>query len=103
MTLRCRRVTSASSQRAETLLTDKQELEVIPVIQFDYADAGTLSRSATFSTSWLGLTRAQAQLGHQLFLINGKEDPYIVSSILSLLSELGHSKVVIKSGGEPAS
>ena len=36
-------------------------------------------------------------------LIKGKEDPYIVSSILSWLSELGHSKVIIQSDGEPAS
>ena len=37
------------------------------------------------------------------FLIKGKEDPSIVSSILSWLSELGHSKVIIQSDGEPAS
>ena len=36
-------------------------------------------------------------------LIKGKEDQYIVSSILSWLSELGHSKVTIQSDGEPAS
>ena len=36
-------------------------------------------------------------------LIKGREDPYIVSSILSWLSELGHSKVIIQSDGEPAS
>ena len=37
-------------------------------------------------------------------LIKGNEDPYIVSSILSWLSELGHSKVIIhQSDGEAAS
>ena len=36
-------------------------------------------------------------------LIKGKEDPYIVSSIFSCLSELGHSNVIIRSDGEPAS
>ena len=34
--------------------------------------------------------------------VNSK-DPYIVSSILSWLSELGHSKVIIQSDGEAAS
>ena len=36
-------------------------------------------------------------------LIKGKEDPYPVASILSWLSELGHSKVINQSDGEPAS
>ena len=35
--------------------------------------------------------------------IKSKEDPYIASSILSWLSELGHSIVIIQSDGEPAS
>ena len=36
-------------------------------------------------------------------LVKGKEDTYILSSILSSLSELGHSKVIIQSDGEQAS
>ena len=36
-------------------------------------------------------------------IAGGKEDRYIVSSILSWLSELGHSKVIIQSDGESAS
>ena len=39
---------------------------VLPVIQFDYAVCWYTSRTATCSTSWLGLIRAQAQLGHSL-------------------------------------
>ena len=34
-------------------------------------------------------------------LVKDKEDPYIVASVFSWLSELGHSKIIIQSDGEP--
>ena len=53
---------------------------VHPVIQFGYA---------------VGTAMSTREAWESTVLIEGKEDPYNVSSILSWLSELGHSKVII--------
>ena len=101
-TLRCRGATSSSSQKAEAISTDKRDRKSL---QWFNSTTRLLVhiKDSHISTSWLELTWAQAKLGHQLFLIKGKEDPHIASSILTWLWELGHSKVVIQSDGEPAS
>ena len=76
--------------------------KVLPVIQFDYAVAGTQQGQPQFDFM-VGTDMSPGAAWASTVLIKGKEDPYIVSSILSWLSELGHSKVIIQSDGEPAS
>ena len=76
--------------------------KVLPVIQFDYAVAGTRQGQPHFDFM-VGTDMSTGAAWASAVLIKGKEDPYIVSSILSWLSELGHSKVIIQSDGEPAS
>ena len=76
--------------------------KVLPVIQFDYAVAGTQQGQPHFDFM-VGTDMSTGAAWASAVLIKGKEDPYIVSSILSWLSELGHSKVIIQSDGEPAS
>ena len=76
--------------------------KVLPVIQFDYAVAGT-HQGQTHLDFMVGTDMSTGAAWASDVLIRGKEDPYIVSSILSWLSELGHSKVIIQSDGEPAS
>ena len=76
--------------------------KVLPVIQFDYAVAGTQQGQPHFDFM-VGTDMSTGAAWASAVLIIGKEDPYIVSSILSWLSELGHSKVIIQSDGEPAS
>ena len=97
---RCHGVTSAFSRRSDDFYLQSRP-KVLPVIQFDYAVAGTHQGQPHFdfmveTDTSTGVAWASAVLR------NGKEDPYIVSSILSWLSELGHSKIV-QSDGEPAS
>ena len=76
--------------------------KVLPVIQFDYAVAGTQQEQPHFDFM-VGTDMSTSTARTFAVLIKGKEDPYIVSSILSWLSELGHSKVIVQSDGEPAS
>ena len=76
--------------------------KVLPVIQFDYAVAGTQQGQPHFDFM-VGTDMSTGAAWASAVLIKGREDPYIVSSILSWLSELGHSKVIIQSDGEPAS
>ena len=76
--------------------------KVLPVIQFDYAVAGTHQGQPHFDFM-VGTDMSTGAAWASAVLVKGKEDPYIVSSILSWLSELGHSKVIIQSDGEPAS
>ena len=76
--------------------------KVLPVIQFDYAVAGTHQGQPHFDFM-VGTDMSTGAAWASTVLIKGKEDPYIVSSILSWLSELGHSKIIIQSDGEPAS
>ena len=52
------------------------------------------------STSWLELTWEAACAS--FVLIKSKEYPYNVSSVLTWLSELKHSKLIIQSDGEPS-
>ena len=49
---------------------------------------------------WISLSTCAA--GHSAIFVEGKEDPYKVASVLWWLVELGHSKVVSQSRGEPA-
>ena len=72
------------------------------MIQFDYAVAGTQQGQPHFDFM-VGTDMSTGAAWASAVLIQGKEDPYIVSSILSWLSELGHSKVIIQSDAEPAS
>ena len=76
--------------------------KVLPVIQFDYAVAGTQQGQPHFDFM-VGTDMSTGAAWASAVLIKGREDPYIVSSILSWLSELGHSKVIIQSDSEPAS
>ena len=71
-------------------------------MQFDYAVIGTQHGQPHFDFM-VGTDMSRGAVWASTVLIEGKEDPYIVSSILSWLSELGHSKVIIQSDGEPAS
>ena len=65
--------------------------KVLPVIQFDYEVAGTQQGQPHFDFM-VGTDMSPGAAWASAVLIKGKEDPYIVSSILSWLSELGHSK-----------
>ena len=76
--------------------------KVFPVIPVDYAVAGTHQGQPHFDFMVVTDMSAGAVWASAV-LIKCKEDPYIVSSILSWLSELGLSKVIIQSDGEPAS
>ena len=76
--------------------------KVLPVIQFDYAVAGTHQEQPHFDFM-VGTDMSTGAAWASAVLIKGKEDSYTVSSILSWLSELGHSKVIIQSDGAPAS
>ena len=73
--------------------------KVLPVIQFDYEVAGTHQGQPHFDFM-VGTDMSIGAAWASAVLIKGKEDPYIVSSIFSWLSELGHSKVIIQSDGE---
>ena len=76
--------------------------KVLPVIQFDYAVAGTHQEQPHFDFM-VGTDMSTGAAWASAVLIKGKEDPYIVSSILSCISEPEHSKVIIQTDGEPAS
>ena len=91
MIWRCHGATSASSRGAETTSTDRQD-----------AVAGTYQGQPHFDFM-VGTDMSPGEARASIVLIKGKDDPYIVSSILSWLSELGHSKVIIQSDGDPAS
>ena len=75
--------------------------KVLPVIQFDYAVAGT-QQGQPHSDFMVGTDMTTGAAWASAVLIKVKQGPYIVSSILSWLSELGHSKVIIQSDGESA-
>ena len=76
--------------------------KVFPVIQFDYAVASTQQGQPHFDFM-VGTDMSTGAFWSSAVLVRGKEDPYIVSSILSWLSEFGHSKVIIQSDGESTS
>ena len=76
--------------------------KILPVIPFDYAAAGT-ERGQPHFDFMVGTDMSAGPVWASAFLVKGMEDPYIVSSILSWLSELGHSKVIIQSDGESTS
>ena len=76
--------------------------KVLPVMQFDYAVAGTHQGQPHFDFM-VGNDMSTGAAWASAVLIKGKEDPYIILSIRAWLSELGHSKVIIQSDGEPAS
>ena len=65
--------------------------KVLPVIQFDYAVAGTHQGQPHFDFM-VGTDMSTGAAWASAVLIKGQEDPYIVSSILSWLSQLGYSK-----------
>ena len=75
--------------------------KVLPVNQFDHAVAGTQQGHPHFDFM-VGTDMSTGAAWASAVLLSGKEDLYIVSSILSWLSELGHAKVIIQSDGEPA-
>ena len=77
--------------------------KVLPVIQFELCSCWHTTRTTTFRLHGRNRHEHRRRPGRSAVLIKGREDPYIVSSILSWLSELGHSKVIIQSDGEPAS
>jgi len=78
----------------------------VPVIQFDYAEAGDRPVEgeeevpnfdfAVAVDMASGFPWATAVLSH------GKEDVYSIASFTSYLSELGYNKVIWQSDGEPA-
>ena len=76
--------------------------KVLPVIQVDYAVAGT-HQGQQHLDCMVGTDMITGAAWAFAALIKGKEEPCIVSSIPSWLSELGHSKVIMQSDGEPAS
>ena len=75
--------------------------KVLPVLQFDYSVAGTQQGQPHFDLM-VGTDMSTGAVWASVVLVKGK-DPYTVSSILSWLSELGHSKVILQSDGESAS
>ena len=73
--------------------------EVLPVLQFDFSVTDTQQGQPHFDLM-VGTDMSTRAVWASAVLVRGKEDPYIVSSILSWLSELGHSKVIIQSDAD---
>ena len=71
------------------------------VIQFDHAVDGTRP-GQPFLYSMAGVDMTSGVAWTWAVLVKAKEDPYHVGSILSWMSELGHSKVVVQSHGKLA-
>ena len=80
----------------------RERPEVFPVLQFDYSVTDTKQGQPHFELMF-GIDKSTGAIWASAVLVRGKEDLYIVSSILSWLSELGHSTVIIQSDGEPGS
>ena len=80
----------------------RERPEVFPVLQFDYSVTDTQQGQQHFDLM-IGTDKSTGAVWASAVLVRGKEDLYIVSSILSWLSELGHSTVIIQSDGEPGS
>ena len=97
MTVRCRGVHSIQSKSRDDFHRQARP-KVAPLIQFDYAVAGTQQGQPHFDFM-VGTDMSTGAAWASAVLVRDKEDPYIVSSILSWLSELGHSKVIIQSDG----
>ena len=80
----------------------RERPEVFPVLQFDYSVTDTQQGQPHFDLMF-GIDKSTGAIWASAVLVRGKEDLYIVSSILSWLSELGHSTVIIQSDGDPGS
>ena len=95
------RNTTCCIQWAETLA--RQAISnIFPVTQFDCAVAGTHQRQPHFDFM-VGTDMITRTVRASTVLTKGKKDSYVVFSILSCLSEVGHSKGIIQSDGEQAS
>ena len=102
MILRCHGATSAFSRRGRDDLPQTGKTESPSSDSVRLCSCWHTTRTTTFRFHGRNRHDTGAAWGSAV-LIKGREDPYIVSSILSWLSELGHSKVIIQSDGEPAS
>ena len=73
--------------------------KVLPVLQPDYAITDTQQGQPHFDLM-IGTDKSTGAIWASAVFVRGKEDPYIISSILSWLSELGYSKFIIQSDAE---
>jgi len=69
------------------------------VIQFDYASAGESASPHDNLEFVVGVDMSTGSIWASTVLSKGTDDPYVISSAASWLSELGHDKVTIQSGG----
>ena len=80
---------------------DEQDLKYFQSFNLITQSPATQQRKPHFDLM-VGIDMSTGAARASAVLVRGK-DPYIVSSILSWLSELGHSKVIMQSDGESAS
>ena len=74
----------------------------IPIIQFDYAEAGSGDGDVPNCELIVGVGMAAGAAWASAVLAKGKEDVYVVRYIVSWLAELGRATVIIQSDGAPA-
>jgi hypothetical protein len=74
---------------------------LIPLIQFDYAEAGEEGKIGNFEFA-VGSDLSTGSVWATAIIQKGREDPYTVASAVSWLAELGHWRVELQAGGAPA-
>ena len=77
----------------------RERREVFPVLEFDYS-AIDMQQGQPHLDLMIGTDKSTGAVRASAVLIRGKKDPYIISPILSWLSELGYSKFIIQSDAE---
>ena len=87
--------------KSKDRLPQTSETKVLPVIQFDFAFAGT-RQGQPHPDFMVGTDTGTGAARAPTALIKDKEDTYLVASILSWLSLLGHSQVINQLDGKPA-
>ena len=74
----------------------------IPLIQIDYAEAGESGTPNDNFEFIVGTDMVSGSAWASSILVKGKEDQYVVNSLVSFLKELGYPKIRLQSDGAPA-
>jgi len=74
----------------------------IPLIQIDYAEAGEGGNPNDNFEFIVGTDMVSGSAWASSILVKGKEDQYVVNSLVSFLKELGYPKIRLQSDGAPA-
>ena len=91
-----------SSKKDRDVCHTHARSKVLPVSQSDFAVVGTRPGEPHFDLM-VAVDVSTGATWASAVLIKGKEDPYIVASIVPWLSEFGHSKIIKQSDGEQTS